>query len=367
MERFFLVFSAKKQCFLYDKSLLIPDFKLPWKETRERELDMNDERVKMMRIKSAQALAGDATELIKEYLSTVPLHILRRTLISLNLTVANSLFPQIANNAPKIINFICSGVAYDKNKYSFDKIVKLVKDAGDDAFSDSCITWLKNDNEACHYFWWALIHLEWKDVFKLLRADNIHRYGDVEDQRRAVLVSDTFEINRLTAGHKERYKSILTILNSLPFANTEINILTSYLSRHYKERKEICRSEVNMTSLIKSKESVSFSIRYLQKKNMFSADLVPLTESDNKYALTTQLYLLSREDKFETLVTSLTKAWSQKKVREKRKETDKKQTAVLSGLSKESIRMLKELSKKHSMDHSELMELAVQSLFKQIR
>ena len=122
-----------------------------------------------------------------------------------------------------------------------------------------------------------------------------------------------------------------------------------------------------MASLIKSKESVSFSIRYLQKKNMFSADLVPITESDNKYALTTQLYLLSREDKFETLVTSLTKDWSQKKVREKRKETDKKQTAVLSGLSKESIRMLKELSKKHSMDHSELMELAIQSLFEQLR
>ncbi|HCD2857780.1 TPA: hypothetical protein NBL84_002767, partial [Enterobacter hormaechei] len=61
------------------------------------------------------------------------------------------------------------------------------------------------------------------------------------------------------------------------------------------------------------------------------------------------------------------KAWSQKKVREKRKETDKKQTAELLGLSKESIRMLKELSKKHSMGHSELMDLAIQSLFEQMQ
>lgn len=122
-----------------------------------------------------------------------------------------------------------------------------------------------------------------------------------------------------------------------------------------------------MTSLIKSKESVSFSIHYLQKKKMFSADLVPLTESDNKYALTTQLYLLSTEDNFEKLVTSLTRAWSQKKVREKRKETDKKQTAVHPGLSKRSIKMLEALSKKHGMSHTELLELALLSLFEKMQ
>lgn len=328
---------------------------------------MNDELVKRMRIKSARALAGDTPELIKEYLSTIPLHILRRILISLNLTVANSVFPRIVNNAPEVINLICSGVVSDKGEYSFDKIDKLVNDAGDDVFSVDCIKWLKNDAEACHYFWQALMHLEWKDVFKILRADNIHHYTAVENKRRAVLVSDTFEINRLIVGHKEHYKSILTILNLLPFAGAEINVLTSFLSHDYKERKEICRSEVNITSLLKSKESISFSIRYLQKKKMFSADLVPLTEEDNKYALTTQLYLLSKEDDFDKLVTSLTKAWSQKKVREKRKETNKKQSAGLSGLSKESIRMLEVLSKKHGMSHAKLVDLAVLSFFEEMQ
>ncbi|MDE9455140.1 hypothetical protein [Xenorhabdus bovienii] len=328
---------------------------------------MNDERIKRMKIKSALALAGDDPELVKEYLSTHPLHILRCVLIALNITEANSTFHQIANNAPGIINFICSVVASDKNKYSFNRIVKLVKYAEDDAFTDDYISWLKNDIEACHYFWWFLIHLEWKEVFKLLRADNIHRYSDVENKRRTVLITDTYKINRMIVGHKERYKSILTILDLLPFVNAEINILTSCLSREYKERKEICRSKVNMTSLLKSKESVSFSIRYLQKKNIFLADLVPLTESDNKYALTTQLYLLSTEDNFEKMVTSLTKAWSQKKVREKRKETDKKQTAVLPSLSKESIRMLEALSKKHGMSHTELVERAVLSLFEEMQ
>ncbi|HEJ7344389.1 hypothetical protein F1511_07345 [Klebsiella oxytoca] len=326
---------------------------------------MNDECIKRMRIKAAQELVGDEPMLIREYLSSFPLPLLGRVLIELNITVANSIFPQIANNAPKLIDFICSGVASDKIKSSLDKINKLVKDVESDAFSDGCIVWLKNDVEACHYFWWNLMQLEWRDVFKILKADNIHRYSDVGDTQQAQYVSDTFCLPCVVGGHKERYKSILVLLSLLPFKNTEINLLISYFSCNYKKCKEICRSDVNVTSLIKSKESVSFSICYLKKKNMFSADLVPLTESDNKYALITQLYMLTREDNFKELVTSLTKAWSQKKVREKRKETDKKQTAVLLGLSKESIRMLKELSKKHSMDHSELIELAVQSLFEQ--
>lgn len=328
---------------------------------------MNDERIKRMRIKTAQELAGNEPELIREYLSTFPLPLLGRVLIALNITVANSNFPQIANNAPELIGFICSGVASDKIKSPFDKINKLVKDAESDAFSDGCIVWLKNDVEACHYFWRNLIQLEWRDVFKLLRADNINRYSDVGGKQQAQYVSDTFCLPRVVGGHKERYKSILFLLSLLPFKNTEINILISYLSCNYKKCKEICRSEVNVTSLMKSKESVSFSICYLKKKNMFLADLEPLTESDNKYALITQLYLLTREDNFKELVTSLTKAWSQKKVREKRKETDKKQTAVLLGLSKESIRMLKELSKKHSMGYCELMDMAVQSLFEEMQ
>ncbi|MEX9609924.1 hypothetical protein AB7Y92_07585 [Providencia manganoxydans] len=328
---------------------------------------MNDEHTKRMKIKSAHALAGNDPMLIKEYFSPLPLQMLRRILISLNLTAANSVFPQIANNASKIIDFICSCVASDKNKYSFDKIAKLIKEAEDEVFSDGDITWLKNDNEACHYFWWALIHLEWKDVFRQLRADNLHQYSDIDNKHQAVLISDTFKINWLVVGHKERYKFIVTILSSLPFTNTEIHVLTSYLSHKYKQSKDICRSEVNITSLIKSKESVSFSIGYLQKKKLFSADLVPLTERDNKFALITQLYLLSTEDNFEKRVTSLTKAWSQKKVREKRKETDKKQTTVHPYLSKKSIKMLEALSKEHGMSHTELMELAVLSLFEEMR
>lgn len=324
---------------------------------------MNDECIKRMRIKTAQELTGNEPELIREYLSTLPLPLLGRVLIALNITVANSIFPHIANNAPELIGFICSGVASDKIKSPFDKINKLVKDAESDVFSDGCIVWLKNDVEACHYFWRNLMQLGWRDVFKLLRADNIHRYSDVGDKPQAQYVSDTFCLPRVVCGHKERYKSILILLSLLPFKNTEINLLISHLSCSYKKGKEMCRREVNVTSLMKSKESVSFSIRYLKKKNMFLADLEPLSERDNKYALITQLYLLTREDNFKELVTSLTKAWSQKKVREKRKETDKKQTAVLLGLSKESIRMLKELSKKHSMDNSELIEVAVRSLF----
>lgn len=328
---------------------------------------MSDERIIRMKIKSAQELAGDDPMLIREYLSTFPLLRLRRILISLDITVANSIFPQIAKDASKLIDFICYGVASDKIKSPFDKINKIVIDVESDAFSDGCIVWLKNDIEACHYFWWSLIQLEWRDVFKMLRADNIHRYSDVGGRQQAQCVSDTFCLPRVVGGHKERYKSILTLLSLLPFKNTEINLLISHLSCNYKRDKEICRREVNVNSLMKSKESISFSICYLKKKNMFLADLEPLTESDSKYALITQLYLLTREDNFKELVTSLTKAWSQKKVREKRKETDKKQTAELLGLSKESIRMLKELSKKHSMDHSELMELAIQSLFEQMQ
>ncbi|WP_273803463.1 hypothetical protein [Providencia rettgeri] len=328
---------------------------------------MNDENTKRMIIRSAHGLAGNDPILIKEYLSSLPLQILRRVLISLNLTVANSIFPEIANNAPKIINFICSGAASHETPYFFDKIVKLIKEAEDEVFSDGDITWLKNDNEACHYFWWALIHLEWKNVFRRLRADNIHQYSHIDNKHQVVLISDTFKINWLAVGHKERYKFIVAILSSLPFTNAEIHVLTSYLSHKYKESKDICRSEVNITSLIKSKESVSFSIGYLQKKKLFSADLVPLTESDNKSALITQLYLLSTEDNFEKRVTSLTKAWSQKKVREKRKERDKKQTAVHPSLSKKSIKMLEALSKEHGMSHTELMELAVLSLFEEMR
>ncbi|MGU3429218.1 hypothetical protein [Enterobacter hormaechei] len=328
---------------------------------------MSDERIKRMRIKSAQELAGDEPMLIREYLSTFPLSMLGRILISLNITIANSNFPQVANNSPALIDYICLGVASDKIKSPFDKINKIIKDVESDVFSDGCILWLKNDIEACHYFWWSLMQLEWRDVFKLLRADNIHRYSDVGSKQQAQCVSDTFFLPRVVGGHKERYKSIFTLLSLLPFKNTEINLLISHLSCNYKRDKEICRHEVNVTSLMKSKESISFSVCYLKKKNMFLAGLEPLTESDSKYALITQLYMLTSEDNFKELVTSLTKAWSQKKLREKRKETDKKQTAELLGLSKESIRMLKELSKKHSMGHSELMDLAIQSLFEQMQ
>ncbi|AOF01650.1 hypothetical protein ATE40_021240 [Serratia surfactantfaciens] len=331
---------------------------------------MNYERnmiLKRMEIKSSLELAGDNPMLVKEYLSTFPLPILRRVLIYINMAAANSAFPKIADSAPKLIDFIFSGVISEEIKSSFNKIDKLVKAAEGDIFSEDCIAWLKNDIEACHYFWWGLIHLEWKGLFNLLRADNIHCYSGVEDKQREVYVSDTFGLPWLIAGHKERYKSILMLLNLLPFKNTEINILVSHLSYNYKKCKEICKGKVNITSLIKNKESVSFSISYLKKKNIFLPDLESLTELDNKYALITQLYLLSGGAKFKELVTSLTKAWSQKKVREKRKEADKKQPAEFPSLSKESIRMLKLLSKKHSMSHAELMDLAVLSLFEELR
>ncbi|MGU9756451.1 hypothetical protein ACV1BL_02570 [Serratia marcescens] len=200
---------------------------------------MSDERIKRMRIKSAQELAGDEPMLIREYLSTFPLSMLGRILISLNITIANSNFPQVANNAPALIDYICLGVASDKIKSPFDKINKLVKDVESDVFSDGCIVWLKNDIEACHYFWWSLMQLEWRGVFKLLRADNIHRYSDVGGKQQAQYVSDTFCLPRVVGGHKERYKSIFTLLSLLPFKNTEINLLISHLSCNYKRDKEI--------------------------------------------------------------------------------------------------------------------------------
>lgn len=331
---------------------------------------MNYERdsiSKRMRIKSSLELSGDEPGLIKGYLETFSLPLLRRALITLNITTANSNFHQIANTPHELINYICLAVTSEKRKLSFHDIDKLFKNVETDAFSGGCITWLKNDMEACHYFWWVLIHLEWKDIFSLLRAGNIHHYSNVLDENRPWYISDTFSLPRVIAGHKERYKIILTLLNSLPFTDTEINILISYLSRKYKKCKEICRNKVNITPLTKNKESVTFSITYLNKKNIFFSDLEPLTETDNKCTLITQLYLLSEEHHFKELVTSLTKAWSQKKIREKRKEAVQNKPAQSLSLSKESIKMLNLLSKKHGISHSELLELAVQYLHKKMQ
>jgi hypothetical protein len=345
--------------------------------------ELRDSTFIRQRFKPAHKLGSIEPVHINEYLATYSLPQLRRVLIALNITTANSIFPEIVNDAPKLMSFICDNIFLDKTKSPFEEIDNLVKNAESDVFSDSYVVWLKNDVEACHYFWWALVNLKWDDVFKLLKEDNVHHYSNMENKQLAVYVSDTFGLSRMVVGHKERYQSILMLLNLLPFKNEEIKNLISHLSCSYRERRDICRREVNITSLINNKESVSFSIRYLKKKNMFFSDLEPLTDIDNKSALITLFYIRSGEEGFKKLVTSLAKAWSQKQVREKRKKMDRKQPVGLPKpneerkdagqkqpdrfpeLSEESMQMLDVLSKKNEMSHSELIDYAVLALFEQ--
>lgn len=311
--------------------------------------------------------SDDAEMVIKKYLTSFPLSLLQRIYISRNKTVANSSFSRIANRRNELIDFIFCDVYPDKKNVSLSKIDKIISDIESDIFPESVIAWFKNDEEACYYFWWILMTLEWRMVFKVIRPNEIHHYSNYVNAGGDVYVSNTFNVPSVISGQRERYKTIAMILTSLPFKKAETNILVSYLSREYKDRKAICKNDVNITSLIKSKDSVDFSIRYLKKKKIFLTGLEPLAETENKYALITQLYLLATEDGFNELASSLTKAWSQKKVRERKKELDNKKIKLTSGLSKESIKMLNALSKKYELSHVELMDLAIQSFFKEMK
>ncbi|CNE40470.1 Uncharacterised protein [Yersinia rohdei] len=316
-----------------------------------------------MAINADLAFSDGDVEVIKKYLTGFSLSLLQRIFISRNNTLANSTFQMVANKKDKLIEFIVNDVFSDKKNVSLSKIDKIIRDIENNIFPESVIAWIKNDEAACYFFWWNLMTLEWRMVFSVIRPNEIHHYNNYVNAGGDVYVSNTFNVPSVISGQRERYKTISMILTSLPFKKEETNILVSYISREYKDRKAICKNDVNITSLIKSKESVDFSIRYLKKKKLFLTGLEPLAETENKYALITQLYLLATEDGFNELASSLTKAWSQKKVRERKKELDNKKIKLTSGLSKESIKMLNELSKKYKLSHVELMDWAVQSLF----
>lgn len=327
----------------------------------------SDNFIERMKINAALALSDGDVAVIKEYLTRFPLSLLQRIFISRNNTVENSIFPRIANKKTELIDFIVTDVFPDKKSTSLHEIDEIVFDIENNSFQESIIAWIKSDEEACYFFWWALMILEWKYVFKIIRPDNIYYYSNYVESGGDVYVSDTFNIPDVISGQRERYKTISMILTSLPFKKIETNILVSYLSREYKDRKASCKNDVNIKSLIKSKESVDFSIHYLKKKKLFLTGLEPIAETENKYALITQFYLLVEKDDFKEIVHALTKAWSQKKIRERKKELDNKKIKPTSGLSKESIKMLNVLSKKYELSHVELMDLAIQSFFKEIK
>lgn len=329
--------------------------------------DESDNVRERIKINAALALSDGDVAVIKEYLTGFPLSLLQRIFISRNNTLANSTFPRVANIKYKLIDFIVSDVFSDKINMSLSKIDKIIRDLENNIFPESVIAWIKNDEEACYFFWWSLVTLEWRDVFRKIRPDNIYLYSNYEVEGENLYVFDTYGISSVISGHKERYKIISMTFNLLPFEKEETNILFSYLSREYKDRKAICKNDVNVTSLIKSKDSVDFSIRYLKKKKLFLTGLEPLAETENKYALITQLYLLAKGNGFNELASSLTKAWSQKKIRERKKELDNKTIKPTLGLSKESIKMLNALSKKYELNHVELIDMAVKSLFNDMK
>lgn len=327
----------------------------------------NDNVRDRMEITAALAISDDAEMVMKKYLTSFPLSLLQRIYISRNKAVMNSSFSRIANKKDELIGFIFHDIYPDQKNVSLSKIDKIISDIESDIFPESVIAWIKNDEEACYFFWWSLVTLEWRDVFRKIKPDNIYLYSNYEVEDEMLYVFDTYGISSVISGHRERYKIISMIFNLLPFEKEETNILFSYISREYKDRKAICKNDVNITSLMKSKDSVDFSIRYLKKKKLFLTGLEPLAETENKYALITQLYLLAKESGFNELASSLTKAWSQKKIRERKKELDNKKIKPTSGLSKESIKMLNVLSKKYELSHAELMDLAVQSLFNDMK
>lgn len=324
--------------------------------------------VKMrMKLNTAQAPAGVDSDHVKQCLMLYSLPLLRRILIYLNITVSNSLFSEIANNPAVLANLIVCEIKTINEERPLDKISEIIVFIESNLFDVGGVKWLKNDMEACYFYWYALMNISWKKIFSFLRPDNILLYSEVVWQREEIRISDTFQIPKIISGHNERYKSIVRILELLPFTDREIEHLISSLSNEYRNKKIICANDVNITSLMRSKESISFSIRYLQKKKIFLHALEPLTQSDEKYALLTQFFIIIQKDEsFKKTINALAKAWSQKKVREKRKNEVKQQSADSFILSAQSIKMLKDLSEKYSMTKPELLEEALRSFYKEM-
>ncbi|GKW14222.1 hypothetical protein PEC301937_01720 [Pectobacterium carotovorum subsp. carotovorum] len=330
----------------------------------------NDHRNTIRRLKTRliQPLIGEDTISLREYILSYPLLTIRKVLLSLNVTNANSIFPDIANNADVMSEFIISAIQSRKESPPLLYLQHLINDFKEDLAPIESIVWLKKDPEACYYFWSALINLEWMSVLKEFKKGNFHVYNQTVynyDPNNKFLV-DVLKIPTAIASHKERYSSIVKILNELPLRGAEIAHLISMIFYSYKLDKTNCNKKANIDLLIKNKEVIIFSLSYLQKKNISIPRIEPLTAVDNKFALVTQLYILSGGDDFKTLINSIIKAWSQKKIRENEKVINKKQVIEHLRINEKSMKMLNELSSKYNESQTTLVNMAVALLYKEM-
>lgn len=315
-----------------------------------------------MKIRLQWDISENNPEVLKTYLLTFDLPFIRYVFTSLNISMTNNIFHCIINDAPALIAHICKQIVLEGEKEVFSRMTEFEEDFESNSFNKGSIAWLKKDIEACHFFWWSLMTLEWDFLFKKFRSDNFRACIPEIQQQSDSFVYKSLGIPCVVSGHIERYKIITRILKALPFKSTEVDMLISHISFKYHRGRRICRNEVNLSSLMKDKNSVSFSIDYLLKKKRFNPELIPVTESDNKIALITQLYLLTDFDEFNKIATSLTKAWSQKKIRDSRKEVATKKPVEYSMLSSKNRKILKTMSEKEGMSQSELINYAVELL-----
>ncbi|MDC9818702.1 hypothetical protein ABRQ07_10730 [Pectobacterium polonicum] len=328
----------------------------------------NGKAIKRLQARLVQPLIGEDKTSLSEYILTYPLRTIRKVLLSLNVTNANSRFPEIANNADKMSELIISAIHSRKESSPLAYLHGLVNDAKEDFVPIESIAWIKKDAEACYYFWSLLINLEWTLVFTALKDKNFHSYSSISNNynQEHKFVVDTLKIPIAIASHKTRYSSIVNILNELPFSGTEIGKLIAIIFHSYKSDKANCNKKANIDLLIKNKEVIIFSLSYLQKKGISAPYIEPLTESDNKCSLVTQLYLLSRNDDFKALINAMIKAWSQKKIREKEKTINKKKVIEHLRINEESMKMLNELSSKYNESQTTLVNMAVALLYKEM-
>ncbi|MDY4388724.1 hypothetical protein [Pectobacterium aroidearum] len=328
----------------------------------------HENEIKRLKARLIQPLIGEDTISLRKYILTYPLLTIRKVLLSLNITNANSIFPDIANNAVAMSEFIISAIQSRKESPPLLYLQHLINDSKGDLAPIESIVWLKKDPEACYYFWSVLISLEWMSVLKELKKYNFHVYSQTVynyDPNNKFVV-DVLKIPTAIAGHKERYSSIVKILNELPFRGAEIGHLISMVFYSYKSDKTNCNKKANIDLLIKNKEVIIFSLSYLQKKGISVPYTEPLTEADNKCSLVTQLYLLSRNDDFKVLINAMIKAWSQKKIREKEKAINKKKVIEHLRVNEESMKMLNELSSKYNESQTTLVNMAVALLYKEM-
>ncbi|MCL6374949.1 hypothetical protein [Pectobacterium versatile] len=328
----------------------------------------NGNAIRRLQARLVQPLIGEDKTSLSEYLLTYSLRTIRKVLLSLNITNANSIFPEIANNANAMSEVIISAIYSRKELTPLEYLHRLVNDAKKDLVPIESIAWIKKDAEACYYFWSMLINLEWAFVLKALKNGNFHSYSSTvyNKNQEHKFVVDTLKISTAIASHKIRYSSIIDILNELPFSGNEIEKLIAIIIYSYKSDKATCSTKANIDLLTKNKEIIIFSLFYLQKKGISVPYIEPLTEADNKHSLITQFYFLSRRDDFKTLINAMVKAWSQKKIREKEKIINKNKIIEQLRINEKSMKMLNELSDKYVESHETLINMAIALLYKEM-